>query len=140
LHGERAYSLVIGPAALRSNAAVATTSTAMANPTWPFGAGQPANGDSAQQRRSIADRQMGASYNPYRDVTVAAITTATAKQTSPSSGAGMVIGTSAKAPMDKILDVAWGMGSDVPVPADYDGDGKRHRCLAWRGRQLVHPA
>ena len=51
-------------------------------------------------------------------------TTATGRPTSPCSGRRRAGGTSSTAPAGTYQVFDWGLSGDVPVPADFDGDGK----------------
>ena len=86
---------------------------------------RPSNGDvvrACRRRRACRTDSRGAAARIFR---CRATTTATARRTSRCSGRRPGRGTSCQSTHRRRDSVAtWGGGADIPVAADYDGDGK----------------
>jgi N-acetylneuraminic acid mutarotase len=133
--GERAYTVIIGTSALRSNAAVANDFDGDGKSDLAVWRGT--TSEWLIQRSSDDQLQTvkwGASYIPYRDVTVAADYDGDGKTDIAVFRRGNGHWYIRQSSDGKTLDIYWGMGSDVPVPADYDGDGKADIAV-WRGSE-----
>ena len=110
--------------------------TATGRPTWPCGAPRPACGMSAGVPMARCSSSHGAPGTPLtRTSRSPAIMTATAKPTSPCGAPRPACGTSAGVRTAQCSFSTWGAGyapyEDVPVPGDYDGDGKLDFAV-WR--------
>ena len=119
-HGAGRTAFQWGNGARRARCPATTTATA--RPTSRSSGRRTARGTSC--RRATGTPYGVAVGQRRRHRRCPATTTATARPTSPCSARRRARGTSCRRARAALYGPPWGNGADMPVPGDYDGDGK----------------